>query len=330
MMERTTSKTQDAYVEFVTVDDAIKAVDRIHHSIRRGRLPRLGDRPVNVTLTSMSRLMADLFPLAKGVMWVNSTPEIQSSVDGQPWKDFKGFWTEEEMTMLVKHVEIPQRSPYSKECPQRPFESLISVIKKAPWHMTDQITIRQRWAVYYSTHRLLELLILKMKKHRERELAPGEIYQDLPHLNEQLQKRLVRAAMLCPGFSVLQKDNIAFLVNMPDAQERGFNQPRHSDLWLHQQTICPKPGIPLDVLEWYIAIIREETERFVNSMPVTERTKVEATHAKIKSHYFGYLWHEIGFPSGQAFDELTLRQAADMELDAIERVLKRALPATKH
>lgn len=109
IMERVTSKTQDAYVEFVTMQDAMRAVERHQMTIQKGRISRLGDRPVEVQLSSQSALMKDLFPLAAGVFWDGAKPVIQGPTEGQPWKTFKGFVTEEEMTMLVKHVEIPQR-----------------------------------------------------------------------------------------------------------------------------------------------------------------------------------------------------------------------------
>lgn len=117
-MERVSSKTQDAYVEFLTLYDAMRAVDRHTTEGQRGRTSRLGDRPVDVQLSSQSALMKDLFPLAAGVMWDGSKPVIQAPIEGEPWKTFKGFVTEEEMTMLVKHVEIPQRvSPMPSLCP---------------------------------------------------------------------------------------------------------------------------------------------------------------------------------------------------------------------
>jgi len=321
IMERVTSKTLDAYVEFMTLQDAMKAVDRHNSTLSRGRLARLGDRPVEVELSSQSRLMRDLFPLASGVMWKNSEPEILAPIDGQPWTHFKGFITEEEMTMLVKHVEIPHRSPYSKDCPQRPFECMISTIKKLPWHMSDHITIRQRWAVYNVTCKLLQHI-------RETIRRPRTLGQEST-INQQLQKRLLEAAMMCPGFSVTQKDNLAYMMDMPDSKQHDFNQPRFPELWTFEQAICPKPGFPLDLLEWYIAIIREETIRTVNRKPINERSKIETDARKVSSLYFGHLWYEIGYPKGADFDDMTLHKAAALELSAMERVLQRGLPKTK-
>lgn len=109
IMERVTSKTMDAYVEFTTLEDAMKAVERHHQNLVNGRLSRLGDRPVDMELSSQACLMKDLFPLASGLVWDGVTPEFKPHNPTDPWENFKGFISEEEMTMLVKHVEVPHR-----------------------------------------------------------------------------------------------------------------------------------------------------------------------------------------------------------------------------
>ena len=114
---------------------------------------------------------------------------------------------------------------------------MISTIKKLPWYMADKITIRHRNAVFQATMQLLRLLLLAVRDKRHEAL------------NTQLVKRLSMAAMLCPGFSVVQKDDIAYLCAIDDSRQRLFNQPRYADFWVHQHTLCPKEGIALDVLE---------------------------------------------------------------------------------
>lgn len=109
IMERVTSKTGCAYIEFMSPQAAINTVDRHQKNAVNGRLPRLGDRPVDMELSSQAALMEDLFPLAKGIRWDGATPIIMEAHPSQPWRCFKGFITEEEMTVLVKYVEIPQR-----------------------------------------------------------------------------------------------------------------------------------------------------------------------------------------------------------------------------
>ncbi|KAK3948056.1 hypothetical protein QBC32DRAFT_382225 [Pseudoneurospora amorphoporcata] len=317
IMERISGKTQEAYVEFFSQDDAIRAVQRFNQAVQRGRPPRIADRPVDVELSGQASMMRDLFPLAAGVVWRGAEPEVQPPVEGKPWNTFKGFVTTEEMAMLVKLVEMPQRAQYLKHCPQRPYECMISTLRKLPWQKSDCITIHQRWAVYNATIRLIELLRNTIQRNdRDSHIA----------LDQRLLKRLVNTAMLCPGFSVLQKDNIAFTAGMDEMKQREFNQPRFPDLWTHQLSICPKPGVPLDVLEWYIAIIREETTRFVNLKAVSERTEIINKATKMDSNgYFGFLWHEIGFPTGGEYDNMTLKQAMEKEMRAVEESIKRAL-----
>ena len=339
-MERVTSKTQDCYIEFGSTHDAVRAVERHRENGHKGRPGRLGERPVEVLLSSQAALMQDLFPLAAGIWWDNGKPVIQAPIDGQPWKTFKGFVTEEEMTMLIKHVEMPQRvsappalsplkqdlvqllilmcpqSPYSKECPQRPYECMISTIKKLPWYMADRITLRQRHAVYETTISLVRLLKQTLQRDNR--------FQETT-LNPQLLKRLVTAAMLCPGFTVLQKDNIAAVSEMDQEQARMFNQPRFPEEWVHLHGVCPKPGTPIDVLEWYISVIREETTRYVHGKHIVERNEIQRT-GHYTSLYFGYIWYEIGLPRGKELDNLTLHDVALRELEIIERIFRRAVP----
>lgn len=130
------------------------------------------------------------------------------------------------------------QSPYSKDCPQRPYECLISTLKKFPWYATDCITMSQRHAVYIGTERLLSVLSDKVSRG-----------VDPVNLGAQLQTRLVNAALACPGFTPLMKDNISWLLNISEADQRFFGQPLFAHSWRHQYSLAPKPGIPLDVIE---------------------------------------------------------------------------------
>jgi hypothetical protein len=115
---------------------------------------------------------------------------------------------------------------------------MISTLRKLPWYKTENITIKQRYSVYNACIQLIRLLQHSIKERRNEE-----------HLTPQLLKRLTTAAMLCHGFTVMQKDNIAYLANIPENRLREFNMPRFADMWVHSYTLCPKPGTPLDVLE---------------------------------------------------------------------------------
>lgn len=110
IMERVTSKTLDCYVEFVSFDEAVAAVNRFETNRTGGRSGRLGQRHVEVELSSQEHLMKDLFPKAKNVKWNGSKPIILSTNGNERFNSgFQGFVSREELVMLVKHVESPQR-----------------------------------------------------------------------------------------------------------------------------------------------------------------------------------------------------------------------------
>lgn len=130
------------------------------------------------------------------------------------------------------------QSPFSRDCPQRPFESMISVLRKLPWYKTDCITIKQRHSIFNACVQLIRLLQNALKDGKNEE-----------HLTQVLLKRLWTSAMLCHGFTVTMRDSIAYLADIPDHRLREFNMPRFADMWVHAYTLCPKPDTPLDVLE---------------------------------------------------------------------------------
>lgn len=137
------------------------------------------------------------------------------------------------------------------------------------------------------------------------------------------------------------KDDIACLAGLSEMDERRYNQPRFANSWRHQYSIAPKPGMPLDVLEvfftctlcslkaltcfqWYIAIIREQTERDMLTRHHADRTVLQEKSQETDM-YWGYFWAELGYMFGPAFDQMTLSQAAQAEFTAVERILARAL-----
>ncbi|KAG6355554.1 hypothetical protein INS49_003516 [Diaporthe citri] len=313
IMERVTSKTNDAYVEFMSMQAAVNAVEKHQKTVANGRLSRLGDRPIEVELSSQAALMKDLFPLAKGVRWEGAVPVVLEDHPSEPWNCFKGFVSDEEMAMLVKHVEVPQRSPFSRDCPQRPFECMISTLRKLPWYKTDCITIKQRHSVYSACIQLIRLLQHAIKEKKDEE-----------HLTSQLLKRLWTSAMLCHGFTVTMRDNIAYQVDIPEDRLREFNMPRFANMWVHAYTLCPKPGTPLDVLEYYIALIREETNRTVGLQQPNIQSQIhnEGTQTNL---YWGFFFKELNLPHGPAFDNMTLAQMAELEFRALTNILTRAL-----
>lgn len=122
VMERVTSKTLDCYVEFVSLNEAVLAVQRFEQNRTNGRGGRLGQRHVEVELSSQEGLMKDLFPKAKNVNWKGGRPQIIPKDPNDRYNSgFQGFVSKEELVMLVKHVEAPQRVSYLEESSSEGF-----------------------------------------------------------------------------------------------------------------------------------------------------------------------------------------------------------------
>ncbi|MBE3046412.1 hypothetical protein IMZ48_28545 [Candidatus Bathyarchaeota archaeon] len=55
--------------------------------------------------------------------------------------------------------------------------------------------------------------------------------------------------MTCPGFTVLQKADIADLVGLENDRVHEFGQPRFAERWRHQHSTSVKAGVPNDLVE---------------------------------------------------------------------------------
>ena len=78
--------------------------------------------------------------------------------------------------------------------------------------------------------------------------------------------------------------------------------------------------------QYYIALIREETNRVVRTMNIREKQELTGL-ARNTDGYWGFFWREVGYKNmvGPAFDNLTLAGAAAMEWEAVDRILRRAI-----
>lgn len=108
IMERSTGKTMDAFIEVQTPEIAADAVDR---NFRGMKFSKLGQRHVNLELSSQAQLLKDLFPRARSVVWDEGNggaPYLIENID--PYSSgFNGFVTDEELNGMIRHAETPQR-----------------------------------------------------------------------------------------------------------------------------------------------------------------------------------------------------------------------------
>ena len=113
IMERHTGKTMDAFIEFSRAGEAQYVVSQFNKRMLNGRHPRLGDRHVEVEISTQEDLMSEMFPRAKNVHWEGCTPRVLANnemyYEGIPSAGFTGFLQTEEVVMVIKHAETPHR-----------------------------------------------------------------------------------------------------------------------------------------------------------------------------------------------------------------------------
>ncbi|KAG4305286.1 hypothetical protein PORY_001456 [Pneumocystis oryctolagi] len=197
IMDRMSAKTQsECYVELSSRNDAQRLAER-----RSGKL--LGSRNVVLEIATQEELMNRIFPKWKGE-WKGVDPYADENL-----KSIRQFSipkaeivTREELNSLINHVKT-YRSPYSRKCPQRPFEDFISILAKFPWHKGDFYTLGQRDLLHSSLLTLIEILKGHLKKGR------------LPELNFRLLERLVHAGTTNTCFTEKQKFEIFKIAGLP-------------------------------------------------------------------------------------------------------------------
>ncbi|KAL8680032.1 MAG: hypothetical protein Q9186_003750 [Xanthomendoza sp. 1 TL-2023] len=105
-MDRPTGKTMDCFVEFFSQGDAQAALNKC---LMRGSQLRLGERVVDVHMSSQDELMKELFPRAKNCTWEHGWPRITESTE--PYNTgFKSFVTNEELLQMVTWADKPHRT----------------------------------------------------------------------------------------------------------------------------------------------------------------------------------------------------------------------------
>ena len=69
---------------------------------------KLGDRTIYIEPSTQDALLSALFPKAKNVSWANGEPVVRKSSEVYN-SGFRSFVTKEELVLLVKYAEAPQK-----------------------------------------------------------------------------------------------------------------------------------------------------------------------------------------------------------------------------
>ncbi|CDM27316.1 hypothetical protein DTO013E5_4468 [Penicillium roqueforti] len=271
IMERSTGKTMDCYVEFPTKKDAEETVDRINRAYDVGSTPRMGSRHVDIELSTPAKLLKAAFPRAKCISWEDGNP-VQL-VNKDSWSTgFDGFLTDEELFCLTRHAEQPHRSAFASKVPQRCYESFITTIWKFPWHATHLYTVHHRNALFKTLVTLIKTLVERMQK-------ANTVGLDIRLLNE-----LVNAGISCPAFNPRMKYCFAWW----SKDKRRIGLLDHNwCLYFPFDTLTYIPGHHSAAIQFYSyvmsngSVLRTENDGLLN----------QHTHPEVE-RIFGRFWFE--------------------------------------
>ncbi|OGM48325.1 hypothetical protein ABOM_003478 [Aspergillus bombycis] len=242
IMERSTAKTMDCFVETETQEAAQRTVDRINSIYETGRAPRLGLRRVDVEYSNQDALLKDLFPRAKCISWEDGMPIELPNTD--PYSTgFSGFITSEEIVGAIRHAEIPHRSPFSVKCPQRTYESTISTLYKYPWYAPMLYTVDDRNQLFDLTNRHL----ISLASRIDRTQTMG--------LDQNLLRDLLYAGFNCPAFNERQKYTLCVNSNLAPEIARIPDISK----WFPFDTLVQLPDFNKDTILYYANLISRGT-----------------------------------------------------------------------
>ncbi|KAI5198893.1 hypothetical protein E4T39_06513 [Aureobasidium subglaciale] len=320
IMERSTGKTMDCYVELDTPEEAEAAVIAFRQRIDNKRPPRIGERYVDISLSSQEALMKELFPRAKCVEWDGQVPIVHTT--DEPFNSgFQGFVTSEEMVTITKHAETPQRSPFAQRCVNRTFETMISLMHKYPWHATEHISIRERTEVAACAIFQLRVLIDAVN----RDTHPQQLHRPL------LQE-YITACLNNPGFSTQQKSYISHCASTNGFAELLAYVPYNhveapsGQMWAFE-VLSKKPEASEQLLHYVMSLMGMATDPDGNFAPIggnvrdSRLTLPDPVLAGLSP--FGHFFIKYH----KQTEMCSLKEAAQDEWNAVYEALSRVLPS---
>ncbi|KAG5293249.1 RRM (RNA recognition motif) superfamily domain-containing protein [Histoplasma capsulatum G186AR] len=273
IMERSTGKTMDCYIEFPTKADAECTLAWVNRGLDTCQTPKLGNRHVVVRASNQDELLKDLFPRAKNIDWRNGIPHVRAGIE-KYCSGFQGFLTGEEIFCTVRHAEMPQRSVYCAKCLQRPYENMMSTLYKFPWYATYFYTVEDRNQIFSATLRLIHALVPQV----ERGQTIG--------LDSRLVWELLEAGLRCPVFNDRQK----FVLNIAAKNYRVAASPT-ARFWPFD-TLTRKPNATEEHVMQYAELIVAGSATKNPGTYVLANTWHPVMHA---GSPFGKVWLEWGW-----------------------------------
>ncbi|KAI8820198.1 uncharacterized protein EV422DRAFT_82501 [Fimicolochytrium jonesii] len=225
IMNRSTGKTQsDCFVEFPTYTDAQRALDLHSRGILKGRI-------VLAQWSTQAELIDALFPhragrIPKGDVMEKScdldepfTSEILfadpraaaqygASGSGLVYGSSSSQQSKEGVFLLREEINAlllvcrNYKLHFSRKCAERPFENIISIISKVPWHDPISISTAHRDHLFEMLKLSLEALRIHLNRFDH-------------NIDDSLLDRVVRTGLCVPLFTEKQKVTLLNVAQIP-------------------------------------------------------------------------------------------------------------------
>ncbi|KAL7329631.1 hypothetical protein PS15p_204696 [Mucor circinelloides] len=188
-MDVKTGKTLNtAYVELEMNTSSQNQIDSLVRSIS---IPQAQGRHISVTRSSYDELCNDLFSGWKGEFVDGLACPHTDSRDSSATQKSQYYIGQRDLQRLLNVCRF-FKTYYNRKCAERPFEYLITIIMNMPWKQPHAVTTAQRDIVYECYKLATEALY----KH---------VHRPYHSFDDELLPRMVRAAVICDGFTVRQK-----------------------------------------------------------------------------------------------------------------------------
>ncbi|KAH9819760.1 Actin-related protein 2/3 complex subunit 4, partial [Teratosphaeria destructans] len=321
IMERSTGKTNDAFIELTSEVEAVRVVSQSEKRMLNGRPQKMGDRTVEVVMSCQEDLMHEMFGKAKKIVWAGNMPVVSNEVEcyypGVPSEGFNGFIGTEELHEMLQRCEHPQRYFHITRHQPRLFEHWISTLVKYPWHALDCVFIAERDRMFEATMKIVAALVNALQ------YASKGSY-DVNKVTIGTLRELTVTVLTCPGFSEVQK--AAYVRFMFENELAGVCDPKGTNLafggvraisacWPFK-VLAIDPAAPKEMVEYFMYLIREALQAQEKQLSLAERHRRRMSGSV--SGPFGNL--AIDYKDAQ-----TIGEVGELELDFVEELLHRVL-----
>jgi hypothetical protein len=238
IQDRMTGKTHDVYLEFANFSSADNAYRRYENLSARNREPKLGNRRVNLNMSTNTELMKAIFPRAK-CEWIDGMPVRSPDYLRDNPSEWDGFITNEELLKVLLFAEqiTSSKTRFAIDNPERVYQFMMSSLQKIPWK-ADLSYFPKAWCM--ELHRVLGRMSLRLAN-----LAMEGQYM---HLNVKLLSHFMTTIKCCGLYTHGDKKAVDMYMDMAEKVDYVVGKHKNSLTNSRQGTLMGSGGTQTTLL----------------------------------------------------------------------------------